>query len=341
MDNKSETVPLISVIIPLFNKGPYITRAINSILNQTFQNFEIIVVDDHSSDNSPAIVKSYQDSRIYLFEQDHHGVSYTRNHGVDLAKGDLIAFLDADDEWMPNHLETIIRLIEKYPDAGMYTTAYKILTSLGQITCADYKNIPDPPWEGILPDYFMSGARGSYPVNASTVVIPKEIFKAMGGFSESYWYGEDADLFGKIALKYPAAFSWEIGAIYHWDAKNRACDIEIPLDYVEPFVITGRTALLKREVPKQLIESLNDYISIKEIYRAKRNVRAGNSRVALEILKKCDTKLYFTEKMKWIVLAKIPSPLFFFLRDCKDKTIRIFHSKNLSENELSNQHKPN
>jgi hypothetical protein len=90
-----------------------------------------------------------------------------------------------------------------------------------------------------------------------------------------------------------------------------------------------------------LIESLNDYISIKEIHRAKRNVRAGNSRVALEILKKCDTKLYFTEKMKWMVLAKIPSPMFFFLRDCKDKTIRIFRSESLSENELSNQRKLN
>ena len=79
-------------------------------LTQTFQNFEIIIVDDYSNDEGPEIVKNFHDPRILFIEQDHRGVSYTRNHGVDLAKSDFIAFLDADDEWMPKHLETILEV---------------------------------------------------------------------------------------------------------------------------------------------------------------------------------------------------------------------------------------
>ena len=169
----------ISVIIPLYNKEYEIKRTLNSVLYQTFQNFEIIVVDDHSSDGSTAIVKSFLDPRITFIEQDHCGVSHTRNHGVNLATSDFIAFLDADDEWMPHHLETIQRLIQKYPKAGMFTTAYKNQTNEGKTIWADYKNIPNPPWEGLLPDYFKSAALGDTPVNSSGVVIPRKIFHEM------------------------------------------------------------------------------------------------------------------------------------------------------------------
>jgi glycosyltransferase involved in cell wall biosynthesis len=313
----------ISVIIPLYNKEREIKRTLDSVLSQTFQNFEIIIVDDHSSDGGPAIVKSNPDPRISLIEQEHRGVSYTRNHGVDLATSDFIAFLDADDEWMPNHLETIMRLIEKYPEAGMFTTAYKIRSAKGKIRWADYEGIPNAPWEGLLPDYFKSGALGDAPVNASVVVIPKKIFHEMGGFMEGYWYGEDLALFGKIALKYPVAFSWDVGAIYHQDAFNRACDGRIPLDYEYPFIKTAHSALMKGEVPPEYIESVNEYISRIKIVEAKNNVRAGKSDTAQIILKQCTTKWQYNEKMKWVLLAKIPYPLYLFVRDIRRKLIKI------------------
>ena len=317
----------ISVIIPLYNKEHEIKRTINSILSQTFQNFEVIVVDDHSSDNGPAIVKSIADHRIALIEQDHRGVSYTRNHGVRLATTDFIAFLDADDEWMPNHLETILRLIEKYPEAGMFTTAWKIFTAEGKTKWANFQYIPSPPWEGLLPDYFRSGALGDDPVNASTVVIPKKIFHEMGGFDDEYWYGEDTDLLGKIALKYPVAFSWEFGAIYHVDASNRSCDRKMPLDYEEPFVKTARSALMKGEIPQELKESLYEFIAKKEIYRCYLNLHEGNLKTAQIILKQCTTKLRKNEKMKLKILAKLPSPVYLFLRDFRLKIIERVQKK--------------
>jgi len=312
----------ISVIIPLYNKEHEIKRALDSVLHQTFQNFEIIVVDDHSEDRGPGIVKSYHDRRISLIEQEHRGVSFTRNHGVDLATSDFIAFLDADDEWMPKHLEAILKLIEKYPGAGMYTTAYKILTSDGKTQWPDYKNIPNPPWEGLLPDYFKSITLGVYPVNASTVAIPKKIFREIGGFSEGYWFGEDADLFGKIALKYPVAFSWEFGALYHWDAMNRVCDRKIPLDYQEPFFKTARTALMKGEVRQDLVDSLNEYIWKREYIRAIHNAQAGYSDTALNILQQCTTKWNYKEKIRWLLWTKLPYPIVLSMREIKRKLLK-------------------
>jgi glycosyltransferase involved in cell wall biosynthesis len=313
----------ISVIIPLYNKENEIKRTLDSVLSQTYQNFEVIVVDDHSSDGGPAIVKSFHDPRIFLIEQEHRGVSFTRNHGVDLGTSDFIAFLDADDEWMPKHLETIIRLTENYLGAGMYTTACKIRTHQGSIRWLKYEFIPNPPWEGLLPNYFKSGAVAGFPVKTSSVVIPKKIFHEVGGFPEGNWYGEDVDLFGKIALKYPVAFSWEFGALYHYDTSNRASDKRIPPDYVEPFVNTARAALMKGEVPQEFAEYLNEYICGIEILRAIRNVRAGYSETAQEILKQCNTRLFYIPKMKWLLLAKIPYPLFCFLLKMKLKLLKI------------------
>jgi len=312
----------ISVIIPLLNKGPYITRAIESVLNQSIQNFEIIVVDGGSNDNGPKIVGDFNDSRIRFFVQSGKGVSNARNEGVNSANTDFVAFLDADDEWMPNHLETILRLIEMNPMAGMFATAYLIQSADGKIKGAFYNSLPNPPWEGLLPDYFKSGALGDFAVACSTVVIPKKIFLEMGGFPEGYWWGEDVDLFGKIALKYPVAFSWESGAMYHLDDPNRASTKIRPLDYQEPLIKTARTALVQGKVPHELRESLNEYIWKIESRRAIQYLRAGYPDVAQHILKQCTTKWQYNDKLKLLLLTKIPYPLYLFIRDIRRKLIK-------------------
>ena len=309
----------ISVIIPLFNKSSYIARALNSVLNQTYQDFEVIVVDDGSTDDGAEIVVGFNDSRIRLIRQENRGVSAARNRGVNEATSDFIAFLDADDEWMPRHLETIIRLRVKFPDAGMYTTSYKIRTNDGTIQWAKYEFIPDAPWEGILPNYFKSGCTGDFPVSSSNVVIPLKIFREMSGFHEGYWWGEDVDLFGRIALKYPVAFSWELGAVYYCDNTNRLSTRRHPLDHEEPLVKTGRAALKRGDVRPEFVEYLNEYISRTEIGRAIQNVKAGNRKTAESILKQCNTKLFYYDKMKWLFLAKLPRPLFVFLNNLLGK----------------------
>jgi glycosyltransferase involved in cell wall biosynthesis len=295
----------VSVIIPLLNKGIHVKRALDSVLDQTFQDFEVIVVDGGSTDSGPDVVKNLTDKRIRFMQQESKGVSAARNQGVYISKGDLITFLDADDEWMPLHLETLLKMRNKYPEAGAYTTAYKIMLQNGILRWAEYACLPPAPWEGMIPNYFRSAARGEYPVWTSVVCIPRDIFMEFSGFPEGSSYGEDADLFGKIALKYPIAFSWYMGGIYHWGAVNRICDNVISLNE-EPFVRTAKTAISDGLVPLDKMDDLNEYIANKEINRAKRHVDAGKPKEARRIL--CENKTRYQRKRVFFMKLKTMLP---------------------------------
>jgi glycosyltransferase involved in cell wall biosynthesis len=297
----------ISVIIPLLNKGAYIKRAIVSVLSQEYQNFEIIVVEGGSTDDGPDIVRSIEDERIKLIRQPGKGVSEARNFGVETSKGYLVAFLDADDEWLPGHLIVIMKLNKKFPEAGAYTTAYKICTKNGKLRWPKYRAIPPPPWEGLLPNYFFSAVRGEYPVWTSAVCIPKAIFTDAGGFPVDAQWGEDADLWGKIALKYPIAFSWEIGAIYHWDAQDRACN-RLSLDE-EPFVRTGRQAIAEDRVPDEILPDFIEYINKKEIYRAACNIMEGKPGLSRRILTHINTRLFYLHKIVLTFISFLPEKI--------------------------------
>ena len=114
---------LVSVVIPLYNKKNYIRRAIRSVMMQTIEDFEIIIIDDGSIDGSGDVVKTFLDSRIRLIRQENQGVSVARNNGVSNSRADFIAFLDADDEWLPRQLEDLLRLRKKYPeDWGLHNS---------------------------------------------------------------------------------------------------------------------------------------------------------------------------------------------------------------------------
>ena len=106
---------MISVIIPLYNKEKQIAKTLQTVLNQTYQNFEIVIVNDGSTDRSVDEVKKFLNSRIRLINQKNGGVSAARNRGIKEAKGEYLAFLDADDIWQNNYLQTQIDLICKYP----------------------------------------------------------------------------------------------------------------------------------------------------------------------------------------------------------------------------------
>jgi len=295
---------LVAVIIPLYNKKNYIARTIQSVLDQTINDFEIIIIDDGSFDGSSEVVKSFHDNRIQLFRQKNQGVSNARNNGVKRASADFLAFLDADDEWLPNHLQTLLRLRNNYPDAGAFTTAYRILDANEKMRSARYKAIPGPPFEGLIPNYFKSAALGDSPMNSSSIGIPKIVFNEFGGFPEGAWWGEDMDLFGKIALKYPIAFSWEIGAVYHWDANNRVCGK--PSLIPEPFVIFARNALKNNMVSDLFLTDLQEYIARKEIYRAASHLYIGNNLEARNILKNIQTRVFRKRKQLLLVLSIFP-----------------------------------
>jgi glycosyltransferase involved in cell wall biosynthesis len=300
-------MPIISVIIPLYNKEPYIARAIESIFQQTFQDFEIIVVDDGSTDKGAEVVKEFLDPRIHLIRQENRGVASARNRGATSSGSNLLAFLDADDEWLPAHLETIIRLRTNYPEAGMYSTPYKQYFSNNDIIIPKFFGIPQDPWEGALPNFFESCTFGEIPVCSSTVVIPKNIFIEFGGFQEEYWWGEDTDLWGRIAFKYPVVFSWKGGVILHRNAENRACYRKQSV-LTHPFIVSAIEYVNSNaQVDAYYIK---EFIAKEEMNQALFNMWAGNNRAAQTILKGCETQELKSQKRICQILSVFPAPLF-------------------------------
>lgn len=195
--------PEITVVIPLYNKAPYIKRAIDSVLAQTINDFEIIVVNDGSTDGGDKIVEQYTDSRIHLINQNNQGVSAARNNGVNAARTELIAFLDSDDEYLPEYLETILRLRRNWPEAGIYGTAGYSCDLSNNIVKSNLLSYYDNNWEGEIAEIFsVSAKHGNFPSNTSSTAIVRQVFIENNGFNEKYNWGEDTDLFARICLNY-------------------------------------------------------------------------------------------------------------------------------------------
>lgn len=214
--------PFFSVVIPLFNKEYYIADTLKSVLNQSYRNFEIIIVNDGSTDNSYKKVKAINDNRIKLYSTENKGVSHARNFGIKKAKANLIAFLDADDIWYNHHLEDLKQLFELYPNCGLYCKAYVKQQSNFTIESV-YKNIPKQVnWIGIIDDYFESSLINCV-AWTSAVAIPKHILEDINNFDESITLGagEDIDLWLRIALKHPVAFYNKTSAIHKLHTNNR------------------------------------------------------------------------------------------------------------------------
>ena len=145
---------MISVVIPLYNKEKQIKRTLQSILAQTFQDFEIVIVNDGSIDNSIIEVEKVKDSRIRLIHQKNAGVSAARNKGIEEAKYELIAFLDADDEWKSKYLEVQYNLYRKYPECDIFACNYEFVNEKHDISPTIIKKLSFEENDGILNNYF-------------------------------------------------------------------------------------------------------------------------------------------------------------------------------------------
>ncbi len=307
----------ISVIIPLYNKGPFIARALDSILKQTNQNFEIIVVDDGSTDSGPNIVRTFSDPRIRLIQQENGGVSVARNRGIETAKADLIAFLDADDEWLPDHLSILLELREKYPEAGLFATKFIIKEKSGQLKEMKNHLLSIKHGDGLINRYFLVAAL-SEPLIVSAVGILRKKLIEFGGFPENVQYGEDMLLWGRIALQYPIAYSCRIGAIYHQDYNN---GISQNLEYQclsYPFIDYGKTILENSQLNPQLRKDLEEYIARKELNRGYAVFIQGKRDTAKEIVASVKTNYFYREKIFLQILFKLPVPIYNSLKSLKN-----------------------
>lgn len=208
-----------SVVIPLYNKAPYVKKAIESVLAQTFKDFELIVVDDGSNDGSFEDAQSTLVGRgnTKLIRQDNSGVSIARNNGVAASQGDYLCFLDADDWWAPTFLEEIDTLIRDFPDAGIYGTGYTIINERKNKTRVAPIAL-DPGFERGYIDYCQVYSRRLImPLTSISVCIPRDVFEETGGFPKGVKLGEDFILWIHIALKHKVAFVNKSLANYNQD----------------------------------------------------------------------------------------------------------------------------
>lgn len=208
-----------SVIIPLYNKEPYVAKAIQSVLAQTFSDFELIVVDDGSRDNSAEMASQAIEGHenCQLIRQENAGVSMARNNGVMASHGDYLCFLDADDWWDPAFLEEMSKLIEEFPEAGIYGTNYTIVNETKHKTRVAKIGVDDGFEKGYI-NYCKAYASTMYmPLTSISVAIPKTVFDEEGGFPQGIKLGEDFMLWIHIALKNKVAFLNKPLAYYNQD----------------------------------------------------------------------------------------------------------------------------
>lgn len=215
---------MISIIIPLFNKEKSIATALKSLLAQTYQDFEVVVVDDGSTDDGVAIVERYTDPRIRLIRQANAGVSAARNKGIVEAKGEYVAFLDADDEWMPEYLSVQHSLTQKYPQCDVFATNYTFIGTSGNRVSTILRRLPSKKPDFELTNYFEVAYSSHPPLWTSAVMVRKVALKSIGGFPVGIRSGEDLLTWARLAIKYKIAYTTHSLAIYNlgegYDKKN-------------------------------------------------------------------------------------------------------------------------
>jgi glycosyltransferase involved in cell wall biosynthesis len=220
-------MPFFSVIIPLYNKEQFIENTLRSVLAQTFTDFEVIIVNDGSTDQSGQKVSAFTDERIRYVSKSNEGVSATRNHGISLAATDFITFLDADDYWYPEFLKTMKNNISDFPDQKVFSAAVEIETPktiLPAVYSIEGTN------ENQVVDYFESSEIVTS-ICTSCAVFHKSVFDKSGVFDMAMNNSEDIDLWMRIGLDFPVVFSRKILARYVYDPQSLSRNQNVNIDF--------------------------------------------------------------------------------------------------------------
>lgn len=206
---------MFSVVIPLYNKELSIKNTIQSVLDQTCKDFEIVVVNDGSTDSSARVVEAIDDARIRLIDQKNQGVSAARNRCVQEASYDWVAFLDGDDLWAVDHLQEVKTMMQKFPNEKFFATSFEYSDKrpLFQL----------PRSESIfrVENYFREAIQ-EHLISASSVIIQKSCIVKVGGFNEKLKHGEDLDLWARLARNHFLVKSKKVTAVYRVEAENRS-----------------------------------------------------------------------------------------------------------------------
>lgn len=219
-------LPLVSVIIPTYNSARYLQETIQSVLSQSWQNFEVIVVDDGSTDNTPEILRGIRSDKIQYFRQDNSGgPSKPRNVGIRRARGKYVAFFDSDDLMAKEKLEEAVGFLEQYPDLGLLFSNFKVCNECGESFPGTFLDgltaFGEIQKQQVGEKRFIIESAVAYQglfhlnfIGTSGVVAPKSVFLSVGGFDESIAGPEDRDMWLRISKQYSLGYLDIIGHQY-------------------------------------------------------------------------------------------------------------------------------
>lgn len=266
----------ISVIIPLYNKEKYISRCLNSVFSQTYKNFEVIVVDDGSTDGGPDIVRRYNDPRLRLIKQENAGPGAARNRGIRESKAALLAFIDADDEWLPEFLEVCHDLLERHPDCmAVVTTFFYGSERVSWEEQWRKRGITEGPWQlqpgSSLKDMCLNVSF----LKHYTSVSRREAVQKLGGFydKDKCIRGEDTYLCLQMALnyriyRYPHPLMW-----YHSEASELYIGLK-GLPQLSP--VHTNSDSVRKNCPQKHRLLLEQYLAFTALRNALRYARGGD-----------------------------------------------------------------
>jgi len=209
-------MPYFSIIIPVYNKEKFVAKTIESVLSQTFTDYEIIIVNDGSTDQSEAKISPFKDNRIQYYSKKNEGVALARNFGIEKATADYICFLDADDYWYPTFLETMQRYSSELPEQKVFAAAIEIETK--NKTIPAHYSIPSTSDFEIV--NFFDASQKECVLWTSSACIHKSVFEKVGDFDTKIKHGEDTELWIRIGLQFPIVFIRKILARYVYDDKS-------------------------------------------------------------------------------------------------------------------------
>ncbi len=299
-------MPKISVVIPVYNKAKYLAQTIQSVLEQDFTDFELILIDDGSTDASDAIIRKFNDHRLKTYKQANQGVAIARNKGVSLASSPLIAFLDADDIWFSNHLSEIYSLYQNFPDAVFFGTAYKL----------NFKNkrfkvvFPFEKSQIQLKPYYKYDL-GQALFYMSNFAIKKDVFIREKGF-KAHIDAEDTEFFIRIGLRYPMAYSQSVTMEHLNEADN---------SLFQQYKLEKKMQLLDFfKVEAQKDPNLQRYLDIHRYAWIIELLLAGETSKAQKLKQEIDLKhLNYKQKL----LIRLPSFATRFLKNIQNQLNRL------------------
>ena len=308
--------PAVSVVISLYNKARYIERSVGSVLSQTFRDFELLVVDDGSTDDGPRLAAGMRDPRIRIIRQANSGVSAARNRGAQEAAAPLVAYLDADDEYKPELLAWAVERFREKPELGTVAFNYEV-ADLGKPRRSAIMPAEPSMLLGIG-EYCRLGRYASA-IFSSAVMAKKELLRRIGGFPQEVraGEGEDLDTWLRLIEAGPVFFDARVAAVYHRDAEVHASRTTPPPKVPCFFETLDRVV---RNTPGLTPAELRHAAEVKNYFLvsyAVRQIRFHSAAEGRSTLLACDTRVYRRQKWTWILISLLPGRLAAWLRRLK------------------------